>query len=377
MEKPEFIQENYFAPAIKHMESPTASSGTPPVESETKSAVFYKFALFAEQQYQALIRSDEIARFKVYTERKKQEVFSRTQSYNQAPSTMRDEQGRLLEKARKLLKQDTAHYEQVTKARDSFLLQAVRMLSEALAMSDAYDGDASIRLCSLWLSNFRTTTLDNTINTALERVPSRKLVFLAHQLSARLKDSDNASVNQSALHALVLRMGNDHPFHSLYQVYALRSLDAAPRRTSGAINETFSQRERANAASNIFDRLLTVSTSASRVRNLQSLCDAYVEWANYKAKGLAEKAKKKESGKIPMNMKIMKISNTPVPVTTIHIPLDPAMRYENCVWIEGYTDQFLPANGNSLPKITYCKGSDGIIYKQLVRHSVFKKLHYR
>lgn len=352
------------------MEITTTSSGTPPLASETKSAVFYKYALFAEQQYQAIIRSDEIARFKVYTERKKQEVSSRQASYDQASNMVKKQQFHHLDKAQKLLEQDTAHYEQVTQSRDSFLLQAIQMLSHALAMSDAYDGDASIRLCSLWFSNFRTTTLDDTINTALERVPSRKLVFLAHQLSARLKDSDNASVNQSALYALLLRMGNDHPFHSLYQVYALQSLDVPSRRTSGAITESFSQRERASAASNIFDRLLSVSKSASRVRNLRHLCDAYLEWANFRVKSnavIAEKVKRKETCKIPTSMKITKISSLPVPVTTMHTPLDPAMRYDDCVCIEGYSDQFDTAGGISLPKISYCKGSDGLIYKQLVR----------
>lgn len=371
LEKPEFIQENYFVPAIRLMEDPSAStSTTTPFVSETKSVVFYKFALFAEQQFKAIIHSDEIVRFKVYTERKKQEVTTRQESVDRANASSKKHYQTQLEVAQKLLKQDTENYEQVTQSRDAFLLQAIRMLSFALATSDAYDGDASIRMCSLWFSNFKTSALDNTINAALERVPSRKLVFLAHQLSARLTNSDNVSVNQGALQTLVLRMGNEHPFHSLYQVYTLQSLDAGNRRSSGVTNETFSQHERASAASDIFDRLLSVSGSANRVRDLKHLCDAYLEWAKYKVKAntaFEEKVKRKESCKVPGHLKIRKISSMRVPVTTSHTQLDPTMCYDNCVWIEGYADQFDTAGGLSLPKISYCKGSDGTTYKQLVR----------
>ncbi|KLO07453.1 hypothetical protein SCHPADRAFT_1001651 [Schizopora paradoxa] len=363
LEKPESILETYFKPAIKMMEDPIAPS-TSQSSSEDRSAVYYKFALFAEQQYQALLRSDEIARFKVYSERKKQEVSSRQASLKQAHSSLKENQ---LDKAMKLWKQDTAYYQHATQSRDLFLAQAIEMLSHALCASDTFDGDASIRLCSLWLSNFKTTTLDKTIKTSLERVPSRKLVFLAHQLSARLTDSNDASVNQLALRALVLRMGSEHPFHSLYQVYALQSSDTASRRTSTTISETFSQRERANAASNIFDRLLSAPGPSSRVRDLQKLCEAYIEWANFPVKKNPLYSESKKPFKVPAHMKIRKISNLPIPVTTYHTPLDPTMRYDNLVWIEGYADQFDLAGGVHFPKISLCKGSDGNTYKQLFK----------
>lgn len=334
--------------------------------------------MFAEQQYHAIVRSPELVRLKVYSERKRQELKDREESIRRSQGNKNKfvELSHHQRKAQTLFEQDTAQYIEINRSRDTFLHQAIQMLSSCLEASDSFDGDAAIRLCSLWFANFAIENLNQVIPAALEKVPSRKFVFLAHQLSARLSSQELAkTVNQQVLRSLIIRMCAEHPFHSLYQVYALHSgsqTSTSSRRRSSAIGvDSLSQLDRAAAASDIFQLLENAPNSDSKVQNVKRLCDAYLEWAKHPIKSDSRVTGKKRTDKepllIPTNLAIRKISHLRVPVTTAHTPLDPTMRYEDCVWIKGYASNFTTAGGINLPKISYCYGTDGNTYKQLVR----------
>lgn len=343
-----------------------------------RASIFHKCALFAEQQYHAIVRSPDIVRLKVYAERKKQELKEREETIRrtQSNSSKWMELTQHQRRAKALYEQDTTQFLEVTRARDTFLFQSVQLLSLCLEASDAYDSDATIRLCSLWFANFTTDAVNSSIPSAISKVPSRKFVFLAHQLSARLSVSESSKIsqNQLCLQQLLLRMCGEHPFHSLYQVYSLQSsglkaMSSTRRQSSSTIIENSSQIERATAAMNIFDQLKSIPASADKARDLQILCDAYLEWAKFPIKSdkqFSEKKKRKEAFQIPSHLNIRKIANLKVPVTTVHTPLDATMQYDDCIWINGYAAQFDTAGGVNLPKISFCRGSDGRVYRQLV-----------
>jgi ataxia telangiectasia mutated family protein len=65
-------------------------------------------------------------------------------------------------------------------------------------------------------------------------------------------------------------------------------------------------------------------------------------------------------------MAILKLNNVRVPILTVNTPVDPALQYQNCIWISHYESTFETAGGVNIPKICYCRGSDGARYKQLV-----------
>jgi ataxia telangiectasia mutated family protein len=275
-----------------------------------------------------------------------------------------------------MLIQDQANLQQNSGARDAFLEQAIDMYSRCLAASDAFDDDAAIRLCSLWFVNFQDLPLQDKIGFALDRVPSRKFAFLAHQLSARLSTSPTGQMpqNQVNLQALVIRMCREHPFHSLYQVYALRS-ERSPDsvstnyRRQSVRYEPSSQVNRASAAGEIFDRLRGDDISRERVRNVELVCDASLQWAKYPIKKDSRFNSKLSNGpfRIPDDLLIRKIQELSVPVITSHTALDPSLRYDDCVCIAHFDKTFDTAGGINLPKITICYGNDGKKYKQLVR----------
>ena len=167
-------------------------------------------------------------------------------------------------------------------------------------------------------------------------------------------------------------MCSEHPFHSLYQVYSLQSSipgGTSSRRRSNVSELQDSQVDRATAAQGILQQLLSLAACARQANDVKLLCDACLEWAKFPIKGDAaftDKRRRKDAMEIPRNLTIRKISNLRVPVTTADTPLDPGLRYSDCVWIVNYLPNFETAGGVNLPKISYCLGSDGMKYKQLV-----------
>ena len=306
-------------------------------------------------------------------DRKVQEIQYRQNQIRSLKATQEKERRDLtqdLAKAQVLLEEDKAAYDRHNGARDAFLTQAIDMYARCLEASDSFDDDGPIRLCSLWFANFDNTSLQDKVQIALNRVQSRKFVFLAHQLSARLSNSQTQQLakNQENLQRLMVRMCDEHPFHSLYQVYCLlpgRSSAGANMRRQSSHVSLASQSERGAAASDIFDKLRGDPTKGQRVRDLERLCDAYLQWAQHPIK--ESHKKKKGPFRIPDNMLIRKIRELRVPVSTMQTPLDQTLRYDNCVWIQSYDVLFDTAGGVNLPKINICHGSDGEQYKQLVR----------
>jgi hypothetical protein len=113
-------------------------------------------------------------------------------------------------------------------------------------------------------------------------------------------------------------------------------------------------------------------SSSQQLINVEQFCDACLQWAKHPIKDTANKAR---SGpyKIPDDMSILKLRDVHVPVLTINTPVDPTLQYQNCIWLTHYEKMYETAGGVNIPKICYCRGSDGVKYKQLVSMHVF---HY-
>ncbi|KAJ7066636.1 hypothetical protein C8F01DRAFT_981361 [Mycena amicta] len=369
LEKPTDISAWYFEPATQLIKELDKQTSGPLAVSH--AAVYRQYATFAEQQYKTINNSKDAIRWKVYVERKTREIHHRkTQGEKTDSKPWKD--------AVALLKFDQESYEKHISAREAFLTQAIDMHSRALAASSEDDGDGAIRLSSLWFENFNELGFEfqRNVGLALERTPSWKLVFLAHQLTARLAKSSDA--NQMNLQNVVMRMCVEHPFHSLYQVFGLLpSEEQQPgglRRQSGRQNSPVSQSSsRAAAALEIFRRLRADPKSGQRVKDVQLVATACLQWAKFEIKdteldpGHKTFVGHKVVRYIPSAMVIRKIRNLEVPVLTHSTPLDPTLKYDQCVFIDRYEQTFETAGGINLPKITKCVGSDGARYKQLFK----------
>lgn len=373
LEKPMDIKHKYFDAA-------TALAAQVEKQIDTRrdacASVFHKCALFAEHQYHVINKSQDALRWKTYVDRKSQEIkqresqLLRTQPGSNEYYALSEDQ----KKAKAVLAEDEEAYKQHNGALVTFLDLAIDMYSRCLSASDTFDDDVPIRLCSLWFANFEDRRLQDTLKNAIARIPSRKFVFLSHQLSARISQPSQGELpaSQQILQGLVIQMCQEHPFHNLYQVYCIRpeksGQSSSSRRLSSRHEPTLSQAQvdRSSAASDIFDRLLSDPRHSARIKAIEQVCDASIEWAKYPVKDNRAIKKVKGSLHVPENLTIRRLRDIQVPVVTSHPAIDPTLKYDHCVWISHYDPTFTTPGGVNVPKASVCYGSNGEKYRQLV-----------
>ncbi|EIN09557.1 hypothetical protein PUNSTDRAFT_101425 [Punctularia strigosozonata HHB-11173 SS5] len=376
LEKPLEILTNFFDAAVSLLPRVDPADAK---SRQSHAAVYRQYAVFAEHQYQAITQSPDVIRWRLYADRKRQEIKNRQEQMQRSQRNSREWADMMKEQKRAcaVLEEDEAAFQRHNGTRELFLRQAILMFSRCLEASDYYDDDSALRLCSLWFANFDLPAIQDAVRDALDRVPSRKFVFLAHQLSARMSqhESDQLPECQEHLQTLLTRMCKQHPFHSLYQVFCLIPTRPSPeptsshRRHSTRLEPAGSQIGRVTAARGIFDRLRNDEVTGLRVRNVEYLCKASLEWAQLPIKRDKRYDKRHNKGPYPVpdSAAILTIRDLPVPVITAHTPVDPSMQYTNCVWISRYESTFQTAGGINLPKISVCLGTDGRPYRQLFK----------
>ncbi|KAL1747593.1 hypothetical protein HDZ31DRAFT_31492 [Schizophyllum fasciatum] len=384
LEKPEDILKNWFGPAADLLSQVAGGSPTKRME------VYRQCAVFAERQYYSLFRSGKGRRLKAISEHKEKEIQA-VENANKTPIPVdqKKENHKMLYVMKIQLETDRANLKEHIEGLEAFLAQALNMHSRCLAAGDAYDDDAPIRLCSLWFSNWHNRKIQDTADHAFGRIPSRKLVFLSHQLSARLsKGDEQTTANQTTLRKLVLRMCKEHPFHCLYQVFCLQASRGRRDAPSGSQREggrrqsarhtpgiaqtpeppTATQADRSETAGDLYDKL---RREDPRVEGVDRLCYAALEWAVYPI----TKRNKKDGGvdysrgqfAAPSSVTLFKLRDLKVPVMTADTPIDPTSRYDNCAWLAGYEPSFSTMGGLALPKVTSCRDVYGQMHKQLFK----------
>ncbi|KAG8966808.1 Serine/threonine-protein kinase tel1 [Tulasnella sp. 419] len=371
------IRKQYFDPASLQLESELSRDST---SASTAAHVFHRYAIFSEEQHQSVIRSPEVLRLKLYVERMKNEINEIDEQIKQMETKAQGSRSgadhnklqilrRQREKSAKLLNEDETSYNMHIEARDAFLQQAILMLAKCLAISEDYNHDTVIRLCSLWFSNFTDDSLNVGIRSSIMTIPSHKFLILSYQLSSRLSMVE-AHEGQKTLNNLMRNLGRLHPYHTLYQVFAL--IESDPTAHAGATstrrssinqisNVNSSQKDRAEAGSNLLGILQRDSASAHQIRDVELVCRAYLEWAKHPIE------KNTKGGKIQSQLRILKLKDIKVPVPTDGLQPIPTGDYSGAPYIRHYEPDFTTAGGVNLPKISVCVGSDGIRRRQLFK----------
>ncbi|KAF6761729.1 hypothetical protein DFP72DRAFT_879464 [Ephemerocybe angulata] len=362
--KPTEIWETYFNRAISMLGDTE--------EMVSASKVFHQCADFADKQYHTLRKSPDMIRTKVYMERKRQEVAERAIVLQTLRGSDRYAYEKQIKEAEQIFKTDEQLHERLKAAQTEFLKQALNLYSRSLRLSDSFDHEAPIKFTSLWFANFDDESVqESVIQAAVQQIPSRKFIFLAHQLTARMTSTPipSQSKHQQCLRNLVMRLCREHPFHSLYQVYCLQA----------DVSDDLSQGRRSEAQ-RVLSELKADSDELLKERATQvvNACQAYVQWAKHSY--LPQKDKLKNGTAYKIHTEAWKLrtylvrGNLRIPVLTADTQIDPSMRYEACEWISHYGDTFKTAGGVNLPKIVSCYSVSGREYKQLtaVMEQVFE-----
>ncbi|UZJ51746.1 hypothetical protein CBS101457_001066 [Exobasidium rhododendri] len=429
--QPQTIRDECFIPAREAL----AKSSLSTVEQAT---VLIKYATFAHEQYRTLSEStegDDLSAFIRYRLEEVDQIEAQIIKTN-AKSTSTGQtvkttipktpmNMKLLsakQKAIKLMELDRQKLDGFEASKKRFRREATRMYASTLSSTEAYDDMAIIRLISLWFENANDVGLNDDLNAWLRKIASWKFLPFVHQISSRLRPDSGSSktatpnatatataiapvpplsstltscpIFQRNITETVFRMSFDHPFHSLYALFALTKADdvkggrqqgskgrgAGAARTSLPAQSSMSvaQQLRKEAAAQLVHQVALKTSQRKRIREWEEVCHACVEWArfdlsvqmpdvfNHQPESKVLRAKSHPI-QAKFNLQITRIRDVDVPVMTKFLKVDPTTKYDDITSIVRYSDHFSTAGGLHLPKITACLGSDGNDYKQLFK----------
>lgn len=334
-------------------------------KSDDMGQIFHTLAKYADEQYQAALRSDSQGLSTVINRHEEElrqwkEAASRAKTGNELAS-IQGQQRKLMAQ----LQHDSAEYRRITESVNFFLDKGVENYLQCLESSDKFDM-CVFRLCSLWFSNPSRESLSKIILEFAEKVPSRKWIVLIFQLSARLS-GNTSDPFQMVLTKLVEIICHDHPYHSLYQINALRSAKVKLSSKYGLDTD----QGRIQAASMVMKSLEAIPRVSKIVRSIEALCKAYIELAYTLIPKNPSTEKPDYSTALPIGreLAISKIDillSTGLPVATISLKVDPSTEYKDLTYIKCFKNTYQVIGGIHLPKIIECIGSDGRLYRQLV-----------
>jgi len=379
LENPSSIIENYMEKAVKLMESND--------QTNRSSKVYFNFADYANNQYQVMCKPDICVQQKLL-HYKEEELNVLNNSIKTSKST--NERNKYEIQKRRIETQielDKAEINRVIQTREIFLVKAIENYLKTLNYSDEYD-ICIFRLIALWFGNKYNNLINQYIYKYIKLIESRKFLTLIYQLSARMSLTNTDKKSKYfilTVNALIQKMILDHPYHCLYQIIALRNGDilssydiqyfSSPEKRSHHLNSGIINKQtklRIQAAVAMLHSVKKHGNLVQVIQNFEFLSEAYIELAALKFS--ANDRKKLINNKKPIafgsKLKLSKIKELErVPITTKSLPVDPTCSYEDIVYVKGYKPSFQLIGGINLPKVIECIGSDGNIYKQLVKGS--------
>ncbi|OAP62815.1 hypothetical protein AYL99_02042 [Fonsecaea erecta] len=353
LEKPDEIIERYLAPAIRELQGPRIGSAA--------GRVFHNFAAFCDMQLQDTDNLDDFTRISKIRDRKMHEVRELDRMVRKA----KNEQQRAklkthLARARTWFKLDEEEWRRVSQNRENLILRCLENYLLSMRASDDYPSD-TLRFIALWLNQAESPTANAAVHKYLASVPTLKFASLVNQLSSRLLDIQDDF--QILLKDLMFRICSDHPYHSLYQVFATSKSKAPPGDEVAA--------SRFAAANILTERIKQESTSSAIWTTVHNTCVALNRVA---VEGLSDKDLKSGS-KLPLRKlqhgtaleaQITK-PTTKIPPPTMNIALRADRDYSDVPTSTMIDPMISVAGGVSAPKIATITASDGSRHKLLMK----------
>jgi len=163
------------------------------------------------------------------------------------------------------------------------LVHCLQAYCACLAAGDGHDTEALFRLVALWFAGCGSAEVNTSVAHALSpppgapfpALPTAKLLPLVWQLVARLEARDaDAHGFQRVLHRLVTSLGREHPYHSLYQLLALRASDVVGGEKEHQL--VAAPRDKVAAAKAVLEEVRAAGPrQAETLAQMEQLCGAY------------------------------------------------------------------------------------------------------
>ena len=354
LEKPDEVIAQYLAPAIQELQSARMGSAA--------GRAFHNFAAFCDMQLQDADNLDDFTRISKIRERKTEEVRELEKMMNNSKN--KQQQQKLKShwtRANNWLQLDEEEWKRVTTNRQNLILQCLENYLLSMRASDDYPND-TLRFIALWLNQAESPTANSAVQSHLSSVPTIKFAPLVNQLASRLLDVKDDF--QKLLKDLLFRICSDHPFHSLYQVFAT-SKSKPPSGDEVAAS-------RWTAANKLTEHIRHASTSSVVWTSVHNICVALNKVAvepSPEKQGRSEIKKlqlRKLQGGPGLDTQITKPTSK-IPPPTMNIPLRPDRDYSNVPTSTSIDPELSVATGVSAPKIATITASDGSRHKLLLK----------
>ncbi|OZJ05391.1 hypothetical protein BZG36_02011 [Bifiguratus adelaidae] len=328
--------------------------------------VHYRLAQFADQQYEKvkIVNIEDLERSLSSINVELEQC--RRALQNQIAST---DAAKLRAHARKLevqRSQDVAELEQVRKDVTTHFETALLNYINCLIVTEKYDLQV-FRICRLWFSADPASVIHEEVKKRLLSVASYKCVAVLVQLSTLL-DGNHPSLFQDVLRGLLARVCGHHPYHGLYQLFALRNAGADKGSHETVEDPTSLFNGRIKAAKELLQQMAKKPSHYTIIRKVEKLCAAYINLAHAPPKPKAE-VKPGAVFPIPRQISLAKAGDalTGLPIITVDLPVSPNGDYEGVTTVVKFDDQFQTVGGINIPKSFKVYGSDGKEYRQLVK----------
>lgn len=306
---------------------------------------------------------------------------------------------------KKEIDMDRKERDRVVHSRDQSLQALLHHYSQVLLLSPQAEEGTVFKLVSYWLSNAHRASVSQAMRPLVQNVATYKIVPLHYQIFSRLgtrpqvprEDEDpvdgeeppvsqttaavqnNSHVNaadldagefQETLQRLVTRMCSDHPYQTLPQLFAL--LHEGIIASQVYLSNTSATRSM--AADAVYQTLLATPSVTKTASSMKTLLLRYIELANTKTTEMEKKQKLKGiffKEVQPRGQRFHEVLATvpePPMILTQSVDVRPLCDYSDVLRTAQIVETFdITENGISRPKIISVRGSDGHLYKQLVK----------
>ncbi|KIW38823.1 uncharacterized protein PV06_08661 [Exophiala oligosperma] len=353
LEKPDEIISRYLIPSFEEIRGHENGSEA--------GRVYHNFASFCDTQLQDTDNLDDFTRISKIRDRKDQEVRELEQMYKSSRDDRQKKQLKIhLDRARTWFKIDDEEWKRVRSNREELILNCLENYLLSMKASDDYPND-TLRLLALWLNQAESREANKVVGKHLPGVPTIRFAPLVNQLSSRLLDIKDDF--QKNLMDLMFRICSDHPYHSLYQLFAA-SKSKALKQDEVAVS-------RNHAAIRLSEIVNKKSVSAAIWVALHNSC---IQFHRVASESLSEKEKRQGSKiqlrKLQSGQKLENVlseAHTRIAPPTLNIPLRPDHDYSSVPTFVKFDPMISIAGGLSNPKIVTMTASDGQRYKMLLK----------
>mmetsp|Transcript_4049 Transcript_4049/g.11433 ORF Transcript_4049/g.11433 Transcript_4049/m.11433 type:complete len:1027 (+) Transcript_4049:606-3686(+) len=275
-----------------------------------------------------------------------------------------------LNRQRKEVKLDQAEVTALEQNKQEYLLEALQNYGRVLVLGTKYNLMAVFRLCNLWFK-LEDAAVTQKLQEVFTQAPSYKFVTLVYQMASRMSSSRSGPRHDSGFHRLLQSMMRtlavDHPYHTLYQIFALKNGNRAGRQLSQQVVEHQVDEDKVAAAQALVDSLRKDPAVCEIVAQMETLLEAYIALANVPAAKKAD-VRAPDSMYMPRELRTRFKDLHLMPLISFSVPLRPDKQYVGTFpHIESVSEHISFVGGINMPKLIKVYDSNRAEHRELVK----------